>query len=761
MKKARLNIPIMFCFDTNYVIPAAAAFYSLLEHASKEYDYTFYVLHSDITERQQEKLRETIKEFDNCKIEYIDMNHRLDDIWNKIYAGGHFSKEVMYKLLVASIFPNIDKLVVSDVDVIFLDDISDSYFQLTDKDDAYLAGVKPIGKIVGYLDQYAPEWTTSEISKMGNVCGGYLVMNLKKIREDDYEKVFLKALDDNGYRLNQMEQDIFNITCWGKVKHLHLKYVACSYMWDYYKTDEDKETDVNYSKEEIEEAMEHPVQLHYATGIKPWKNPDCTLSEVWYKYIMKTPFAQEFLDSLPYKMVIPDSRVDELIKKRNSHQESEQTKDTFYRKVVKKVPTPVKRVIKDPRLVFSKNGWRRVARRLFKKSYSYIIFDDTFPSDLSPFRYEEFYNYSLDNYNTYFAVTGESLKYLNDNRKIDEIIEEFQRNNPHYYGRMFNVGGPGRDSNLEKLKGVKKPIALFTFVSNIINDKYDNLTFVEENNIPFIVNLYPGGGLKINDKECDQKLKRIFSSKCFRKVIVTQDNVRKYLLDKKFCKEEDIEYIFGVVTPKAILDSSKRRRIYFPEKKNLDICFVAHKYSKKGEDKGYDIFIEMAKKLVKNNKCKRIRFHVVGDFDYDDIDIKDIENKVEFLGILSTYQLADFYRRMDVIVSPTRPFILAKGLFDGFPTGATTEAMINGVVGITTDVLNLNSNRFTNGEDIIIVEPDANKIVKTIEELYADNDKLKRIAAAGKEKATRMYSTEVQIGRRLKVIKNVIKNEHR
>ena len=36
------NIPVMFCFDTNYVIPAAVAFYSLMEHANKKYNYTHY-----------------------------------------------------------------------------------------------------------------------------------------------------------------------------------------------------------------------------------------------------------------------------------------------------------------------------------------------------------------------------------------------------------------------------------------------------------------------------------------------------------------------------------------------------------------------------------------------------------------------------------------------------------------------------------------------------------------------------------------------
>ena len=178
MKK---EIPIMFCFDKNYVIPAAVAFYSLLQFADKKYKYIFYVLHSDITENQQQKLRDTIKEFDNCELKFVDMAHRLEKEWQKSYRGDHFSKEVMYKLLTASLFPQYDKIIISDVDVVFLDDISNSYFELDAiKDDAYIAGVKPIGKIKNYFDNYKNQWSNEEIEKLGEICGGYLVMNLKK-----------------------------------------------------------------------------------------------------------------------------------------------------------------------------------------------------------------------------------------------------------------------------------------------------------------------------------------------------------------------------------------------------------------------------------------------------------------------------------------------------------------------------------------------------------------------------------------------------
>ena len=56
-------IPVMHCFDNNYVIPAGVAFYSMLENADKSYQYKLYVLHSDITQENQDLLFETIKKF--------------------------------------------------------------------------------------------------------------------------------------------------------------------------------------------------------------------------------------------------------------------------------------------------------------------------------------------------------------------------------------------------------------------------------------------------------------------------------------------------------------------------------------------------------------------------------------------------------------------------------------------------------------------------------------------------------------------------
>lgn len=71
--------------------------------------------------------------------------------------------------------------------------------------------------------------------------------------------------------------------------------MTCSYVYDLHKDDEDFENDKQYSRKELKSAYNNPIQLHYATKIKPWSHPDCTKSEEWFKVLVKTPFLRKCL----------------------------------------------------------------------------------------------------------------------------------------------------------------------------------------------------------------------------------------------------------------------------------------------------------------------------------------------------------------------------------------------------------------------------------------------------------------------------------
>ena len=89
-----LTCPIMLCFNDNYVLPAGVAIWSLLHHANRSCTYPIHVVHSDITQEHQERLRKTVAKFPNASIDFIEADQVLDDLWAATKGKFSFSKDV-------------------------------------------------------------------------------------------------------------------------------------------------------------------------------------------------------------------------------------------------------------------------------------------------------------------------------------------------------------------------------------------------------------------------------------------------------------------------------------------------------------------------------------------------------------------------------------------------------------------------------------------------------------------------------------------
>lgn len=382
-----------------------------------------------------------------------------------------------------------------------------------------------------------------------------------------------------------------------------------------------------------------------------------------------------------------------------------------------------------------------VIRSLFiTEKYDLIVVDDVFPNKMSPWRYEEFLNY-LRTFNNRMCVqlTGSALKLLNDHRSVEQVIREFEMNHPLYTGR------------LKKFIFHRKVEAQLGYVV-FLNNANATLSYFEYNKIPFVFTLYPGGGFLLDDEESDNKLRRITSSPFFKGVITTQKITREYLIRKKFCSESKIQYIFGVVAPFELLQSSSEDKTYFANQK-MNIAFIAHKYMRGGVDKGFNHFIDAAKLLTQRDD--NFVFHVVGPYNENDCSHAAILPNVKFHGSLIPSQLHDLHRILDVVVSPNVPFALNAGSFDGFPTASSTEAALNGVAMMVADELELNPG-FTHMEDIVLIKPNGDQIVEFLVYFFHHKEALMRLAQKGKDKCKELYSEENQIQGRINyILKNI------
>ena len=159
-----------------------------------------------------------------------------------------------------------------------------------------------------------------------------------------------------------------------------------------------------------------------------------------------------------------------------------------------------------------------------RRNNGLIIIDDFFPCFATSFRIAEI-NSILGHFNTAMVYST-----WHDRRAFSRYAASY----PQFASRVRRFH-PSR-----LLKG---SAAYVIFLNNI----FSCVEYLEKAHLPFVFELYPGGGFYLDDDVSDARLRRVLASPMFRKVIVTQNVTRDYLTRKEFCEREKIEFIYGVV----------------------------------------------------------------------------------------------------------------------------------------------------------------------------------------------------------------------
>lgn len=385
--------------------------------------------------------------------------------------------------------------------------------------------------------------------------------------------------------------------------------------------------------------------------------------------------------------------------------------------------------------------------------FDLLIMDDVFPSPRSGFSLAEFTMYLNEFPTSIVLTTGLALPVLDD-KTLKEVLQSFQRQNPTLGNRLI--------SEETMISDINFPVKLFKLLYvHFLTKAYALLPLAEAAHVPFVFTLYPGSGFVLNNPECDKKLKRVFDSPCFLKVIVTQQITFDYIVSRNLCPVDKVEMIFGVVMPQEALSHSsidEKLRWGFG-KDRLDICFMAHRYTQYGEDKGYDVFVNVASALCQS--YDNIFFHVVGPYDHRVINVDAFKEKIVFHGSLDPEQFDGFFQTMDLIMSPNISGKIFPGSFDGFPTASCTEAGLRGTAIFATDEFNSGADgRFTDGENIVLIHYDLKHITDKVEDYYKDPAKLKLLGEKGRERILELYSYESQMLPRIKLLREAIDSSH-
>lgn len=222
MNKDTLNIIVNF--DNNFINMAIVFFVSMMKNASTSVNYKVYILTDNLSKSNFEKLNYNLKDYNNIKFEIIDLNNMLNKY--SFSRAWRSNTIVNYcRLFIPELFPDFDKVLYLDVDMIVNRNIEELYNIEIDKE-CYIAAVS------GYATRGMPSKGDEEhikkiIPDLNNMelyfNDGMFLINLKKIREEGFynRDLILKMC---AQELLFADQDILNIIYHGKVHYLDVRW---------------------------------------------------------------------------------------------------------------------------------------------------------------------------------------------------------------------------------------------------------------------------------------------------------------------------------------------------------------------------------------------------------------------------------------------------------------------------------------------------------------------------------------------------------
>ena len=265
--------------SSHYVPYLAVLLTSILCNKNDEDKLYFHIMSEDITEADKMRLEE-VRKFGDFDIEYVEMNP--DDIKDvPVCKEFYINNLCNYKMKIASIFKDIKKALVLEVDMIVLSSLRELFD--FDMGESAFAAVK---------DPWCEEFQEIfDIPKKYRYCNtGMFLANLELWREKNYEQKMFENIKKYGSKLIFPDQDIFNRT-------FYLETVYLPQKWNVY-------SNVPYTHEdEKEEAFKDAENgsglIHYASEKKPWLYAeDCTFSSIWWNYARKLSFYELILERM-------------------------------------------------------------------------------------------------------------------------------------------------------------------------------------------------------------------------------------------------------------------------------------------------------------------------------------------------------------------------------------------------------------------------------------------------------------------------------
>ena len=273
------NIQIVFSADDLYAQHLGVAITSLLSNLKPGLVPCFHVITNSLSDVNRKKL-ESLKSIRDFSINYLMVSP--DDFQIYPMTLGHLTMATYFRLKTPYLLPDLDKVIYLDVDTVTVGDIA-PLWDIDLSPDEWIGGVQDL-----IVDKNVFE--SIGLPKDGYYFNaGVTLMNLSALRQNHFEEKCIEFVQHYGHAIRYVDQDVMNHVCQGHVKWIHPKY---NFMFgEIYKTYHWHDHTMPYTPAIMEEAVAHPVIVHFWGPGKPWFYRTRNLFAYKYNYYLKqTPW---------------------------------------------------------------------------------------------------------------------------------------------------------------------------------------------------------------------------------------------------------------------------------------------------------------------------------------------------------------------------------------------------------------------------------------------------------------------------------------
>ena len=289
------TVSVAFCFNNAYCSLAAGAISSLISHTSEQYQYDIYIVQDDISE-QNRYLINTLNDKGNVNIIFVDV--KFDELSNEDINYTRHTKYSCGRLFFHSIFPQLDKILYLDSDLIVLGDVAEIFNQ---KLDGHVVGatLDPLAQIgIDKLksikfNTYIPD-LIDKYKTIYDYFSRHLNLNDEQINTYFNSGVLLIDLKKASGILEEKEPELL------KRKYIMLDQDILNMIFKDNKKIIDQKFNVFDTRtfKFISENSCHPVIIHYNGRIKPTASMSRPMAYKYWEEISQTHYYYPALERL-------------------------------------------------------------------------------------------------------------------------------------------------------------------------------------------------------------------------------------------------------------------------------------------------------------------------------------------------------------------------------------------------------------------------------------------------------------------------------